>query len=112
MRNYAKFWFFSGHYDDGFGGTIILTNWFESEAQRDLFFQGNSFLNLVPNVDQHVWVWLNKRDVGIILNQAFGQSEYSPGFFLPVNGFSLSTPYGQWGLKSEWFVRADQDPIR
>ncbi len=112
MRNYTKFWLTSGHYDDGFGGSIIFTNFFESEAQRNQYFEASTFLNPVWNVDQHVWIWLNKRDVGTLANMAYGSTELSPGQIDPLYGLSFSTPNGEWGEWSEFFVRASQDPIR
>lgn len=63
-------------------------------------------------VDQHVWVWLNKSNLTNILNSAFFQTTLAPSQLVPAAGFSLSTPYGEWGGFSEYFQEADQDPIR
>jgi hypothetical protein len=114
VRNYVKFWLTVLVYDDGFGGTYPFTNFFESEAQRNKYFEAPwpippAFIVQI-NFDEHIWMWLNKRNLASHLNIAYGGGLYTPSG-PPLTSFS--TPNGQWGLKNtQYFVRADQDPIR
>jgi hypothetical protein len=112
MRNYCRFWITVLHYDDGSGNVYPLSVFFESRKQRDDFFlnfpQPPAFI--VDHVyDQHVWMWLNKRLFGTYLNATVGSAQWSPAG-PPFDSFT--TPNGEWGEKSPYFARADQDPLR
>jgi len=112
MRNYIRFWLTVIAYDDGTGNVFPLSVWFESRAQRDEFFSAfptpPAFI-VQTNYDAHIWMLLNKSIMTVHLNSAYGASNYTP-VGLPID--STFSPYGQWGLKNEAFVRADQDPIK
>jgi hypothetical protein len=110
MRNYCKFWLTSGHYDDGGGGSIIFTNFFDNESQRELFFESATwFLNPVWNIDSPVWCLLNKRVFGDTLNIAYGPSELSPSMLVPPF-FTDFSPRNTWDEENQYFVEAQPYP--
>lgn len=117
MRNYCRFFLASGTYDDGFGNSVVTTNWFESEKQRDDYFSSQPFPNPPAWATyQHVWVLLDKRIVGRLLNATSSGSVIPPEALTPALGYALFSPAGEWfskrGALSRFFERADQDPTR
>jgi hypothetical protein len=110
MRNYCKFWLSSGHYDDGFGGSVILTNFFDNEGQRDLYFDNLVLPNpMVFNIDGPVWPLLNKEVFEILLNQAYGATELSPSYIVPPI-FASFSPRKTWDSQNQYFVKAQPFP--
>lgn len=77
-RNYEKFYLVTGSYDDGSGGSIIYTNFFQNEFQAEAFFGANTFLNPVWVYKGNIWMGYNKQVFGTWLNIANGNSVYFP----------------------------------
>jgi hypothetical protein len=110
MRNYCKFWLTSGHYDDGTGTTVILTNFFDNQFQRDQYFANITLPNpLVANVDQAVWCLLNKAVFEVLLNLAYEATELSTGAILPPV-FATFPPRDAWDSDNQYFVEAQPFP--
>lgn len=77
-RNYEKFYLVTGSYDDGFGGSIILTQFFPNKSQAESYFAANTFLN--PNwvYQGNIWMGYDKEIFGQWLNIANGSAVYFP----------------------------------